>query len=136
MGEDPNNGLAPVRWWWLVFVGFAVAEIGISEYFAHDRGPISPITFWILTVLALYGALGVRTFKRRLIDVGRAQLQTNPLDPKGFRRARAGYLMNFVIGNSVVMYGFLLRFLGAERMHVVPFYVLGLGLIAMFWPRT
>src|SRR5262249_15057197 len=102
---DTREGLRRLRVTWAFFLGLAIASIAIGEWVAYDRGPISRTTFWALTALALWSAWSAHTWKKKLIDPGRAELQGNPQDQLASKKVRAGYAINFAVGNAVVLYG-------------------------------
>lgn len=51
-------------------------------------------------------------------------------------QARTYYILCFALSESVALYGFVLRFLGASRAEAAPFFVAAVGLFLLCYPQT
>ena len=62
-------------------------------------------------------------------------LQLKPDDATSLQRWRSGSILSFVLFESVVLYGFALRFMGGTLQESVPFYGAGIALMLIYWPK-
>jgi hypothetical protein len=73
----------------------------------------------------------------RLKMVGAAldSLRSTPDDPGSVAKRRKGVVLSAVLLDVVVLYGFVLRFLGGTLPHCLPLYAAGIGLMILWWPQ-
>jgi len=90
-----------------------------------------PAAFGILCVAIVGLAMFFRT---RKIRPAFETLQSEPNNMNALRQWRAGGILTAVLLEAVVLYGFALRFLGASLKVSLPFYVVGIALMALWWP--
>jgi hypothetical protein len=62
-------------------------------------------------------------------------LQLRPDDPAALQQWRTGAILTAVLLEAVALYGFALRFLGASLKVSVPFYLVGIALMLLWWPQ-
>ena len=117
----------------LVAMGLLVdtAEV-LTPHEPRDLGRILPIVFGIVSLQVIGLALYFRTTKiRPALEI----LQLKPDDPKALQQWRAGGILTAVLMDTVVLFGFSLRFVGAAPKISLPFYIAGIALMLLWWPR-
>jgi F0F1-type ATP synthase membrane subunit c/vacuolar-type H+-ATPase subunit K len=62
-------------------------------------------------------------------------LADQPEDTAALKRWRTGYIITYTLCETVVLFGFVLRFMGFTLSEVAPFYVVGFALLLLFGPR-
>ncbi len=111
-------------------------------YIAEKLKPVAvaapnSILYAAITCVAI-ALIGVAFFfRKRYVSDAEEKLRqpTTNTNPDTLRRWRAGHLVCFAFGESVVLYGLVLRLLGSATRQVVPFYVVGILLLIWFTPR-
>jgi hypothetical protein len=88
--------------------------------------------------LVVSGSLIVAAIVIRQSTTGQAEevLRRTPDDAQALARWRSGQIISFVLAESVVLFGFALRFLGAPLGRVLPFYAAGILLFLIFRPTA
>lgn len=95
-------------------------------------GRILPILFGIVSLLVIGMVLYFRATKvRPALEI----MQLNPGDPKALQQWRTGGVLTAVLLENVVLYGFALRLLGAAPKISLPFYLVGIALMLLWWPQ-
>jgi hypothetical protein len=91
----------------------------------------------VTAILVLSVAIVGATVYIRLKMVGTAldTLRSTPYDPIALARWRKGVVLSDVLLDAVVLYGFVLRFLGGTAQLCLPFYAAAIGLMILWWPQ-
>ena len=98
----------------------------------RDLGGILPIAYGIVSLHVIGLALYFRTTKiRPALEI----LQLKLDDPKALGQWRFGAVLTAVLLESIVLYGFALRFLGAPAKTSWLFYSVGIVLMLFWWPQ-
>jgi hypothetical protein len=93
---------------------------------------------------ALYHGLGIVALlevgaafvvRNRMLPSAIATLRSNPIDPHSIGRWRAASIASYALAVSVVLYGLVLRMMGATFAQGAPLYAVGLALLILWWPR-
>ena len=85
---------------------------------------------------ACLGTIGVALFYRsRMVDESAAQLVANPQDSAQLNRWRTGVLVSLTCAESVVLFGFMLKILGARWSVAGVFFVVGILLLLVWTPK-
>jgi len=107
-----------------------------SEYlFPHQENGLDrtiAIGFVVTCVLTIGIALIVRA---RMITPALAALQKAPDDAAALGRWRSGAVASDVFANAVALYGSGLRGIGGTLADSAPFYIAGLVLMVLWWPK-
>jgi hypothetical protein len=74
-------------------------------------------------------------FRTKKIGPAMASLQLNPNDVTALQQWRTGALVTAVMMEATVLFGFVLRVMGASLKTSLPFYVVGIGLMLLWWPQ-
>jgi hypothetical protein len=100
-----------------------------------NRANINPILYFAFVILA-GSMIGLIVMVRRaMIDRALEILQIRPDDALAISRWRIGNILLFALAETLVAYGFFLRFVGATLKQVVPFYAAGIILLLVLQPR-
>lgn len=113
-----------------------VLYIGIAEkLIPHPPQvlqPVLPITFGVISL----GIIGTAISKRRtMIGPALDTLQVSPEDQSALQRWRIGTILSDTLVQSVALFGFAQRFMGATAAQSAPFYASGIALMLLWWPR-
>ena len=102
----------------------------------HPReGQISPAmpgAFAILCATEIALALVLRS---RLLTPCMEILRSNPDDAQALGRWRAGNIISFIIAETVALFGFALKFLGASWFVAGLFFATGIFLLLIWTPQ-
>ncbi len=113
-----------------------VLYIGVAEKVVPHPprvlNPVFPLAFGFFSLSAIGFALFVRTKKiRPALDA----LQAKPDDRDALGSWKSGTVLTDVMVECVVLFGFAQRFLGATPAQAAPFYITGIALMLLWWPR-
>ena len=97
--------------------------------------PVSAELYDGIAIVALVSAVAAFATRARMLGPAFAKLRANPDDPDGHKRWRVGTLISDSLALSIVLYGFVLRFMGATSRQAAPFYAGGFALMILWWPR-
>jgi hypothetical protein len=89
--------------------------------------------FLVLSILMVSATVLIQ---QKLVGAARDTLHSIPDDPNSLAKWRRGVILTDVLLESVVLYGFALRFLGGTLQQALPFYAAGIGLMIPWWPRN
>ena len=102
----------------------------------HDAAPIETSLFFALAAAAGASAIFGWTFHRKMAAAAGQESDSGmPISQTSLQRRQAGYIIGFACSLSVVMFGFVLIFLGATRAQVTPLYLTGIALLLYITPR-
>jgi F0F1-type ATP synthase membrane subunit c/vacuolar-type H+-ATPase subunit K len=108
----------------------------VGEQVRHTPGaPPDRNFYFALTLVAIITVGMVFAIRRTFILRAEATLAAQPEDAAALGRWRTGYIITFVLCETVALYGLVLRFLGFTLSDVAPFYVAGFALMLMLGPR-
>jgi hypothetical protein len=97
---------------------------------APDRNIYFVVTLVAITTVGIIFAVW-RLFVLRSEVI----LADQPEDTAALKRWRTGYIITYTLCETVVLFGFVLRFMGFTLSEVAPFYVVGFALLLLFGPR-
>ena len=93
-------------------------------------------TFWLgLLVLGVAEISLALFFRFRMLRPAELELQSSPDDPVALGRWWKAHFLSFVFSNTVVLLGFSLRMTGGAPMQSLPFYMAGISMMLLWWPR-
>jgi hypothetical protein len=91
---------------------------------------------WLAFLLTGLMIVGIALlFRIKMLQPAIETLQEKPDDQIALARWRAGNILSFVLAESIVLFGFALRFLGGTITQSLPFYIVGVALMLVWWPR-
>jgi len=80
-------------------------------------------TFYAVFIVLLVVMLASIVIMRRLtIDKAEPLIRSNPNDAGALQKWRAGQIVTVAMFEAMVLYGLVLRFVGATRLQAIPFY--------------
>ena len=91
-----------------------------------------PVVVGLIALLELSTAATIRS---RKLGPAFDALRTNPNDAKALDLWRQGSLVSACCAMTVVLFGLVLHFLGASRLQVAAFFVVGTTAMLFWWPR-
>ncbi len=98
----------------------------------RDLNSTIPESFGIVS----FALVGLAVFFRKTkIQPALEALQLKPVNPTALQRWRTGGILTAVLLEGVVLFGFTLRFLGASSRVSLPFYIVGIALMVLWWPQ-
>jgi|SRR3954464_15882813 hypothetical protein len=73
----------------------------------------------------------------RMLTIGRAEplIRANSNDAGALQKWRAGQIVTVALCEAIVLYGLVLRFVGATWAQSAPFYGVGIAAMIVFWPK-
>ena len=110
---------------------YLLAAEGLFHHEAHDIHVMwlaFLVNGLIIVAIALF-------FRSKVLQPAAETLQAKSDDQSALARWRIGNLLSCLLAESVVLLGFALRFMGGTTMQSVPFYLVGIGLMLVWWPR-
>jgi hypothetical protein len=133
--EQSLRMMGIVRW---ALVASVVLYFVVSEQLNRSTStaaPAEPTFLYGLAVIAVVSLLVAGFMRQRLVEGAEDVLRTSPDDGKALVAWRKGHLVSMAIGESVALYGVVLRVLGFQRSQTVPFFVVGILALLLFGPR-
>jgi hypothetical protein len=86
--------------------------------------------------VASIAILGIAQFMRvKYVRSALDTLSSTPDDPSSLANWRKGAIVSDVLLESIVLCGFVVRFLGGTFVEALPFYAVGIGLMILWWPQ-
>ena len=118
------------------FIASAVLYVVIAETLEHRQAApdLRPVYLVLLGVATLCAATAF-VLRWKFVTGSEELLRSNPQDGATIQRWRAGQIVSLALAEAIVLFGFVLRFLGARFGESAAFYVLGFVLLLGFWPK-
>jgi hypothetical protein len=93
-------------------------------------------TFFTGMAVSCVSVIVIAVFLRfKILGSALDTLRSTPNDPASLAQWRRGVIVSDVLAESAVLFGFALRFTGATMEESLPFYLAGVGLMVLWWPR-
>ena len=130
-----ENGVRAVRILHAVILYSMILFVLMAEDFLHHESH-DVHRLWIGFLVTGLTLVGVALFSRlKMLQPAAETLQTNPDDQSALARWRIGNLLSCLLAEAGVLLGFALRFMGGTITQSLPFYIIGIGLMLVWWPR-
>ncbi len=114
----------------------AIAYVVVAWYVASPAKGAVPIAAVGGLGIGAVSLLGVAVFFRtKFVKSGAEKLRVNRDDEIGARLWRTGTIVSLVFAESIVMFGLVMRMIGASWNFSGIFYVLGIFLMLAWWPK-
>src|SRR5437588_9498022 len=84
-----------------------------------------------MLIFALLIGLIIVVTRKLTIDRALEVLKHTPDNMAALYRWRSGNILSFALAESIVLYGFVVRFLGASLAQAAPFYIAGIIILAV-----
>jgi len=112
-----------------------VINFDASYRVAPTQNQISPILVYAITFFCL-NDIGVAAFLRnRMIRPSEESLRSNPDDESALRKWRTGVIVSLVMASTIVLFGLVLKFMGATWNVASWFFIVGILLLLAWTPR-
>jgi len=112
-----------------------VVDFDISYRFAPIQNQISPILVYAITFVGL-NEIGVAAFLRsRMIKPSEESLSSNPNDEPALKKWWTGVIVTLVMASTIVLFGLVLKFMGATWNVACWFFIVGTLLLLAWAPR-
>jgi hypothetical protein len=109
--------------------------MGLGQIFVpHEQKEIKPAFLIAIGVASLATACIVLFIRAQRILPALETLRAKPDDGPSIARWRIGSVFSYALSESVMLYGFALRVMGASLPLAVPFYVGAVLLMILLWP--
>lgn len=113
---------------WFMYVALVV-------YLRWPEKPLEmqiPLAMGFITLVLISTALKIR---RLLVHMPAAALASQPQDAALLKKWRGGNVFSFAAGESIMLFGVVLKFLGAEWKIAGIFFAVGLLFLLLWTPR-
>jgi len=124
-----------LRIMFFAFLGHMLLVMVLAEYLQkeEDPRPIDELYYAMAAVTVL--EVIVTLFFRTKLDQTYTALTQNPEDKSALMERNRWHIFLFAFSESIVLMGFVLRFLATPLAYCVPFYVGGVLLLLLSAPR-
>jgi len=130
-----ESALRSARILHLVFVIVPFLYIVVLLQLHPSERPVTPILVYALA-FECFATIGVGFFLRaRNVTASAEKLCTSPQDTVALRTWRSGQIISFTLAESVALFGFVLKFLGASWNVAGIFFVAGILLLLAWTPK-
>jgi hypothetical protein len=118
-------------------IGFILIAAWVAER-VLDAGEVSwGLGYWLIVGLALWSVSSGFRLRRRMASKIQDVMERGLAETEIRRRLNARNLLSMTIALNVAIWGQVLRFiLHGTLWQAVPFYVVGLGLLVLWGPKT
>ena len=118
-----------------IFVGWAGMIVYIAERVIRPASNgVEGVLFKALSVMAVLAGAGALLVRLKAVPAARRQLSRSDLPARMLWSL--SHFGGLALSEAVLLFGFLLRFLGAGTKQVIPFYLVGATLMVSFFPRA
>jgi F0F1-type ATP synthase membrane subunit c/vacuolar-type H+-ATPase subunit K len=112
-----------------------LVDFDVSYRLAPIQNQISPIMVYAITFVCL-NDIGVAVFLRsRMIGPSVESLLSNPSDESALKKWRTGVFVSLVMASTIVLFGLVLKFMGATWNVAGWFFIAGILLLLIWTPR-
>ena len=112
-----------------------VIDFDASYRLAPIQNQISPIMVYAITFVCL-NDIGVAAFlRRRMIKPSEESLRSNPDDESALKKWRTGVILSLAMASTIVLFGLVLKFMGATWNVASWFFIVGILLLLAWTPR-
>jgi hypothetical protein len=120
----------------IVMLAAAFLYVLIAEMvLRHPERPLDLNFYRVMAVLTAVMIGGILLIRQTVVGRALETLRLQPDEASANVRWRAGYTVIFALSEAIVLYGLLLRLLGATAAQAAPFYAVGIILLLLFSPR-
>jgi hypothetical protein len=102
---------------------------------AQNAESLSTNILWMLAIIAIAILGWGQAIRSRRLRLALETLRTKPDNAESLARWRYGVVLGDTLAQAVVLYGFVIHFLGGTRWEVAPFFIAGVVAMLVWWPR-
>lgn len=130
-----ENSIRFMRTFFFTILVAAAMQISLAEKLSHQE-PRDVHVIWVGFLVNGLLIAGIALFFRmRMVTAAIEALRTKPEDQSAIGRWRAGNILSCVLAESIVLFGFALRFIGGTSVQSLPFYLAGMAMMILWFPR-
>jgi len=130
-----DNSIRSIRIIYAVLLFKMILYVLTAEKLSHQE-PHDIHTIWLAFLVSGLMIVAVAlSFRIKMLEPAGETLQAKADDQRALARWRAGNILSFVLVETVALFGFVLRFIGGTTWQSLPFYVVGIALMLVWWPR-
>ncbi len=121
----------------IIWAGFLI-HMGLVPFMGEylSKGVVRPIDVFYYSFCAVVAVeVVVALVLRNKLDPVHDALRLNPGDMTALMSRHRLHIFLFAISESIVLFGFMLRFLGTPLSYCIPFYAAGIMLLLLSAPR-
>jgi F0F1-type ATP synthase membrane subunit c/vacuolar-type H+-ATPase subunit K len=112
-----------------------LVDFDVSYRLAPIQNQISPIMVYAILFVCL-NDIGVAAFlRRRMIKSSEESLRSNANDESALKKWRTGVIVSLVMASTIVLFGVVLKFMGATWNVASWFFIVGIVLLLAWTPR-
>ena len=119
---------------WLMLASILLYVI-VAEAVAPPASSVKPTLGYLFATIAVAIVGLIFVVRRTLVFRAEESLATRPDDRLSLSHWRTGYIMTYVLCETLALFGFVLRFQGGNLQQSLPFYIGGFSLLFFFRPR-
>jgi uncharacterized membrane protein len=101
---------------------------------AQNAEPLSTNMPLLLGILAVANLASGQMIRSRRLRLAFETLRSKPDDAQSLARWRQGVIIGDSLAQAVVLYGFVVHFLGGTNRQVAPFFIAGAVAMLVWWP--
>jgi multidrug transporter EmrE-like cation transporter len=109
-----------------VYVPFAVP---------NTPAEVAPGVYGGIALISLLVAVAVFVIQKKMIASSAGKLRIAPDDAAALMKWRKGSILSCVFTLTIALFGVAFWFLGADWMHVAPFFVVAAGILIVTFPK-
>jgi len=121
---------------WSAFLFAALLYIWIPEQVHVQSRELAPAFYYAMIGLAILMLPILLVMRKATIGLAEPILRNAPQDASALMKWRSGQIVTAAMCEAIVLFGLVLRFVGATRMQAAPLYALGIGALIVFWPKS
>ena len=129
-----ENGLRSTRTIQTVFLFTAFLYPATAEYLHPQAKSVDAAIFYGVLIVAATDVVVAVLLRRAWLGPAEEALRANAEDGAALLRWRQAQIVPLVLAETVCLFGFVLRFIGAPLARAVPFYGAAIILIVLFRP--
>jgi len=130
-----DNSIRSIRIIYAALLFTMILYVLTAEKLSHQE-PHDIHTIWLAFLVSGLMIVAVAlSFRIKMLEPAGETLQAKADDQRALARWRAGNILSFVLVETVALFGFVLRFIGGTTWQSLPFYVVGIALMLVWWPR-
>ncbi|MGP8156151.1 MAG: hypothetical protein ACLQMT_04760 [Candidatus Acidiferrales bacterium] len=117
----------------MLFIVFCVVRVHMVP--AQNAEPLSTNILLLLGVIAIALLVFAQVIRSRRLRLAFETLRTKPDDAESLARWRYGVIFSDVMAVAVVLYGYVIHFMGGTNREAAPFFIAGAVAMLVWWPR-
>jgi len=114
---------------WLVLL------IYLGEHTHQRSQTLKPAVLWVIAAFGVYLTITIFAYRVRRLSPAQEKLRLQPCDVVALKKWELWNIVSLALSESLGLYGFCLRVLGASISQAAAFYAGAIVLLLLFTPR-